>query len=249
MSGLLDLLAGQLGGGTTQQISQQLGANPQQVQTAMQAAIPALVGALAKNAQTPQGAQSLASALERDHDGSVLDNIGGLLGALGGGAPSGGAGGGLGSMLGGLAGMMGGNTATGQSSGGSLLDMAASMFGNSVSNRTVNGGGILGHILGSNQPAVEREISQASGLDMGKVTQLLPMLAPLVMCALVKMKQQQNLGPNDLQNVLQHERTAAAQSMPQGAGGLMSMLDLDGDGNPMDDIGNIAGTLGKLFGR
>ncbi|GAB5519877.1 MAG: DUF937 domain-containing protein [Rhodothermales bacterium] len=249
MSGLLDLLAGQLGGGTTQQISQQLGANPQQVQTAMQAAIPALVGALAKNAQSPQGAQSLASALERDHDGSVLDNIGGLLGALSGGSAAQSGGGGLGGMLGGLSSMMAGNTATGQSSGGSLLDMAASMFGNSVSNRTVNGGGILGHILGGQQPAVEREISQASGLDMGKVAQLLPMLAPLVMGALGKMKQQQNLSPNDLQDVLQRERATAAQSMPQGAGGLMGMLDLDGDGNAMNDIGNIAGTLGKLFGR
>ncbi|MEM6645531.1 MAG: DUF937 domain-containing protein [Bacteroidota bacterium] len=246
MSGLLNLLASQLGGGTTQQISQQLDANPQQVQTAMQAAVPALVGALAKNTQTPEGAQSLASALERDHDGSVLDNVGGLLGALGGGGASSG-GSDIGGMLGGLAGMMGGGSS--QGGAGGLLDMASSLFGNSVSNRTVNGGGILSHMLGSNQSAVEQQISQASGLDVGKVSQLLPMLAPLVMGALGKMKQQENLSPNDLQNVLQQERTAAAQSMPQSAGGLMNMLDLDGDGSAMDDLGNIAGTLGKLFGK
>jgi hypothetical protein len=39
---------------------------------------------LAKNASTPEGAQSLDNALATDHDGSLLDNLGGL---LGGGAP------------------------------------------------------------------------------------------------------------------------------------------------------------------
>ena len=33
------------------------------------------MGALAKNASTPDGANALSNALDRDHDGSVLDNL------------------------------------------------------------------------------------------------------------------------------------------------------------------------------
>ena len=41
-------------------------------------ALPAILGGLANNAASPQGAQSLNNALERDHDGGILDNLGGL---------------------------------------------------------------------------------------------------------------------------------------------------------------------------
>ena len=40
-----------------------------------------LLSALGKNAASPQGAQALLGALSRDHDGSVLDNLGSLLGS------------------------------------------------------------------------------------------------------------------------------------------------------------------------
>ncbi len=40
--------------------------------------MPLLVSALARNASTQQGAADLAGALARDHDGSVLGDIGGL---------------------------------------------------------------------------------------------------------------------------------------------------------------------------
>lgn len=42
-------------------------------------AVPVILSGLNKNAQTPEGAASLNSALESKHDGSLLDNIGGLL--------------------------------------------------------------------------------------------------------------------------------------------------------------------------
>ena len=38
-----------------------------------------MVSALAKNSNSPDGAASLQSALERDHDGSILDNISDLI--------------------------------------------------------------------------------------------------------------------------------------------------------------------------
>ena len=80
MTDILSSLLGQLGPSAVQQISQQLGAPPGATQSAIQAALPTLLTALANNARTPQGAQALGSALERDHDGSVLNNLSGFLG-------------------------------------------------------------------------------------------------------------------------------------------------------------------------
>jgi hypothetical protein len=81
MSNLLDQLQGQLSDDLIQQLSQQLGgASREQTMTAANGAITALFAQIAQNAATPQGASSLASALDRDHDGSVLNNIMDLLG-------------------------------------------------------------------------------------------------------------------------------------------------------------------------
>lgn len=84
MFSLDDLLGQQQGGNALGQISNMLGADQSLTSTAIQMALPAIIGGLAKNASTPDGAQSLDNALAQDHDGSLLDNLGGL---LGGGAP------------------------------------------------------------------------------------------------------------------------------------------------------------------
>src|SRR5512139_3741993 len=76
---LLDMIQKQLGGDAVNQISRQLGTDPSTAQTAIAAALPMLVGALARNAQDPSKAGALASALGR-HDGSVLDDVAGYLG-------------------------------------------------------------------------------------------------------------------------------------------------------------------------
>jgi hypothetical protein len=41
-------------------------------------ALPVLMQAMKRNASSPQGAEGLLSALNNQHDGSILDNIGGL---------------------------------------------------------------------------------------------------------------------------------------------------------------------------
>jgi hypothetical protein len=69
----------QLGGDTLKQIGGQIGADEGQTQQAVGAALPALLGALGQNAAKPQGARALANALQRDHDGSILDDLGGFL--------------------------------------------------------------------------------------------------------------------------------------------------------------------------
>ena len=234
---LLEVLAQNIDGQKLQQISQAIGAEPTQTKSAMSAALPMLVGALAKNANTPQGAEALAGALDRDHDGSILDNLGSLLGGGGGGGDIAGA---LGGLLGGGGGDLGG-----------LLGAAASMLTSAPGNgsaKTVDGAGILGHILGGKQGAVTKGVSKASGLNGGQVTQLLITLAPLVMGALGKSKQSQGLDAGGLAGMLGQ----ASGQLGGGAGGglLGSLLDKDDDGSIADDVAQLAGKqlLGSLFG-
>jgi hypothetical protein len=73
-------LGQQLGGQTLKQISGVLNADEKTTGNAISAALPTLLGALSRNASRPEGAQALHSALAKDHDGSVLDNLAGFLG-------------------------------------------------------------------------------------------------------------------------------------------------------------------------
>lgn len=79
MASLVESLLNQLGGSNLQQVSQRLGADSATTNAAMSAALPILLGALAKNAATPGGAEALSNALSRDHNGSALDNLPGTL--------------------------------------------------------------------------------------------------------------------------------------------------------------------------
>lgn len=79
MANLLDLLQGQLDEGLIDQLSSQIGADRQQTATAAQGIMSTLISGLARNASTPEGASSLANALDRDHDGSVIDDLMGML--------------------------------------------------------------------------------------------------------------------------------------------------------------------------
>lgn len=85
MLSLQDLLGSQQGSQALEQISGQVGAEPSAVNSAIQYALPAIIGGLASNAANPQGAQSLDQALSTDHDGSILNDLGGLGGLIFGG--------------------------------------------------------------------------------------------------------------------------------------------------------------------
>lgn len=80
MAGLADILSGALGGDALKQIAGHLGTDEAGAQSAIGAALPALLGRLKDNADTPDGAAALANAVNKDHDGSVLDNPASLLG-------------------------------------------------------------------------------------------------------------------------------------------------------------------------
>ncbi len=81
MDSIFDLITSQLGASQLGQIQNQLGLDADATKKAVPAAVGTLLGALAKNAQSPSGATALLGALTKDHDGSILDNLGGLLGA------------------------------------------------------------------------------------------------------------------------------------------------------------------------
>jgi hypothetical protein len=75
MSSIIDELTRRLGGSAMTQLGNQLGTDPATATRAVGAALPALLGALARNAATDDGASALSAAVARDHDGSILDNV------------------------------------------------------------------------------------------------------------------------------------------------------------------------------
>jgi hypothetical protein len=79
MSSLFETLTQTLGSQAVGQLGQQIGADHASTSTAVATALPMLIGALARNASQPQGAEALAGALARDHDGSILDDVQGYL--------------------------------------------------------------------------------------------------------------------------------------------------------------------------
>lgn len=77
---MLEELAGALGGDTLGQLAGVLGADNDVVSKGVAAALPALLGGLARNARQPEGASALTNALGNDHDGSILDSLGSIFG-------------------------------------------------------------------------------------------------------------------------------------------------------------------------
>ncbi len=79
MSNILELVQSQLSGEVLEQLTNQIGGGKQETQSAIQAAIPAMLAAMSKNTQSPEGAASFASALDKDHDGGILNDLMGFV--------------------------------------------------------------------------------------------------------------------------------------------------------------------------
>ncbi|MBB4724759.1 DUF937 domain-containing protein [Xanthomonas campestris pv. olitorii] len=197
---LTDQLAAQLQGPQLQQLAGRLGIAPEQAQSAVQAALPLLMGALGRNSQQAGGTDALLGALQRDHAASP--DLGSLLGSL---------------------------------------------LGGSATGAQGNGAGIVGHLFGDKAPQAAAGLGQATGLETSKASQLLQLLAPIVMAYLAKRflggdaTASSQLGPALAQ---EHQQV---RSHP-GAGGLLtSVLDQDGDGQL--GLGDVMKLGGSLFGK
>jgi hypothetical protein len=135
--------------------------------------------------------------------------------------------------LGGLLGKLG---------GGGLLDDVLAPQPTPVN----RGNDVLGQIFGSKDVsrAVAQNAASTTGLSPDVLKKMLPMVAMLVAGYMAKQKMGSAQGAPAassggglgglLGGLLGGERARAQRA--GGAGGLASMLDMDGDGNPLDDI-------------
>ena len=130
------------------------------------------------------------------------------------------------------AGLEGLGSLLGQLGGGGLLDDVLAPQPTDVR----RGNDVLGQLFGSQDVsrAVAQEAAAQSGLAPAVLKKMLPLLAMLVAGSLAK------------------QRGADAEAQPSSAqppsaggwlGGLASMLDLDGDGNPLDDVLRMIGRV------
>jgi hypothetical protein len=132
----------------------------------------------------------------------------------------------------GLAGMLGGM------GGGGLLDAVLSPQATPVN----QGNDVLGQIFGS--PEVSRAVAGQASATSGIPTDLLKKLLPMVaMAAAGMMAKSASAAPAEggggLGGLLGQVAGMLGGGQPAAAGGmagLASMLDMDGDGNPLDDI-------------
>jgi hypothetical protein len=105
------------------------------------------------------------------------------------------------------------------------------------------GDGILRHVLGAQRANVETTMTQATGMD---ASALLQMLAPVVLGAVGNMTRERRLDAGGLASTLQSERQQVSQARPDAMGMISTLLDMNKDGSPVDDV---LGLAGKLFSR
>ncbi len=142
---------------------------------------------------------------------------------------------------------------------GSLINILGGLGGGGLATNVLGdeptdvnkGNDILGQIFGSKDVSrtVAGHAAGQTGLDPALLKQMLPILAMLVggymsHKAGVGVPQQDNAG-GGLGGLLGSILGGGAQAAPAGGGlgGLGSLLDMDGDGNPLDDILGMAGKL------
>lgn len=83
------ILMNQLGENGLDALASKIGADKGQTSTALEGIMPTLLGAMSSNTKSPDGASGLLGALDRDHDGSILDDLTGFIGNSDGGAGAG----------------------------------------------------------------------------------------------------------------------------------------------------------------
>lgn len=119
---------------------------------------------------------------------------------------------------------------------GSIFD---NLMGYLSNPQAANGSGILDHVFGEQQDAVQNNLAQATGLDQNSAGNILEMVAPLVMGAVGQTQRQNNLDPNGLSQFLDTQQQQTAAAAPDLMGALNTMLDSNHDGSVMDDVGRL----------
>lgn len=108
-----------------------------------------------------------------------------------------------------------------------------------------DGNSILGHVLGNKQNDVSNAVAKSSGLSAGQISQVLAMIAPIVMGYLGKEKKQGKLDGGDLTSVL---GSLLGDGQSSQMGGLLDSL-LGGSSKKGGGLSDLGGKiLGGLFG-
>jgi len=123
--------------------------------------------------------------------------------------------------------------------------LLGSVLGGGASSPQTNGAGILGHIFGGNAPQAANGLGQATGLDSGRSSQLLQILAPIVLSFLA----QRFLSGGNAAQLGQAlgEEHQQARAEPGLSGLLGNVLDQDGDGQL--GVGDLLKLGTGLFGN
>lgn len=178
---LLDLVQSQLGGAAMSQIGKFLGEDESKASAGMSAALPAILGAVMQKGSSESGAKGIMDLLSSGgHDGSMFDNLGGLLG--GGGSTNSlmNTGGTLlqffmGNKTQAITDLLIRKTGLGEGAMGSMLRMAApmviGMIGKQVSKSGLNAGGLMSLLSGQKEFVKDAMPAGMGGLlgfsDMG----------------------------------------------------------------------------------
>ena len=79
MNAITQMITQQITGTVARAIAGRIGVSEATAERAVQIAVPLIVAALARNAAQPEGARDLQQAVNKDHDGSIFDNLMGYL--------------------------------------------------------------------------------------------------------------------------------------------------------------------------
>ena len=175
---LMELLKGQLNDQLVGQLSQHIGAEPQQTASAAEGVFATILGGLANNATSEGGVNALMAALDRDHDGSILDDLMEMVGGMANGTANSNATNGLG-ILGHVLGDRQETAAAqiGQSNGLSagqamklmtiLAPIVMNVLGKAKSQGGLDVGSLVGMLMGSAQNAQQGGFGDLIGSVIG----------------------------------------------------------------------------------
>lgn len=154
-------------------LNQKTGLDSDQLSQIINLGLPMILGGMAKNATTDEGAESLDSAIAKDHMGThILEDS----------------------------------------------DQAT------ADSKLLEGSKILGHVFGTDQPAVGSAVSQKTGIDSQKIMQVLAFLAPLVMAYLAKKKASDSLDKGGLSDMLTKQTSSDGTSLIDIVGSVINMF-------------------------
>ena len=124
--------------------------------------------------------------------------------------------------------------------GGILGDLMGVLSGQKQVNnpKTMNGAGIVSHLLGNRQLEAAQVIGQQTGLDIFKTGVLMQLIAPIAMGVVGQETKSSGLDLGGLANILLGGKKQQAQGGQRNSGGsfIEKLLDQDGDGSMMDDL-------------